>query len=315
MKLYIAGHTGLVGSALVRRFASRRGIELLTATRAELDLTDPLAVRRWLARMRPEVVIAAAGLTGGITANSTKPAEFIYQNLMIEVNLIHGAWDAGVQRLVNFGSSCMYPKFAPQPMRVESLMTGLVEPTSAPYAIAKWAGMSLCEAYARQYGVRFITVIPATVYGPHDSFHPTDAHVLSALIRKCHDVREQGLPNVTLWGSGAPRREFLYADDLAEACELVLERYIGPAPINIGSGTAPTIRELAALVAETVGYRGVIAWDRGRPDGAPEKRLECSAMQRLGWAPQTSLREGLARTYQWFLEHELMSKEAPCASS
>ena len=316
MKLYIAGHTGLVGSALMRRFASRQGIELLTATRAELDLTDTPAVHRWLARTRPEAVIASAGLTGGILANATRPAEFIHQNLMIEANLIHGAWAAGVTRLLNFGSGCMYPKLAPQPMCVEALMTGPVEPTSEPYAIAKWAGLSLCDAYRRQHGVRFVTVIPATGYGPGDSFDSDGAHVLSALIRKLHEAHERRQPAVTLWGSGEPRREFLYVDDLAEACEVMLERYDGPAPLNVGSGESHAIRDLAGLIAEVVGFPGIIQWDRSRPDGAPEKRLDSSAIRGLGWMARTTLREGLARTYQWFLEHETaVSRGASCTSS
>lgn len=316
MKLYLAGHTGLVGSALMRRLAARRDIELLTATRAELDLLDSQAVRRWLAHRRPEAAIVAAGLTGGILANTTRPADFIYQNLMIEANVIRGAWEAGATRLLNFGSSCMYPKQAPQPMRVGSLMTGPMEPTSAPYAFAKWAGLSLCEAYSRQHGVRFVTVIPATVYGPGDSFDQDEAHVLSALIRKCHEAKTQRQPALTLWGTGSPRRELIYADDLAEACELVLERYEGPAPLNIGSGESRTIDEMARLVAAAVGYAGSIRWDRSRPDGAPEKRLESSAVHALGWMPRTPLREGIARTYAWFLTQAAQASEVvACTSS
>lgn len=317
MRVYIAGHRGLVGSALVRRFEGHRGIELITATRAELDLTDRVAVRRFLARTRPETVILAAGLTGGIQANLARPADLIYQNLMIETTVIHGTWEAGVPRLLNFGSSCMYPKHAPQPMRVEWLMTGAVEPTSEPYAVAKWAGVSLCAAFSRQHGVRFISAIPATVYGPADSFDPDRAHVLSALIRKLHDAKAHGRGTVTLWGSGAPIREFVYADDVAEACEVLLERYEETAPVNVGPGQGVAVRDLAALIAEVVGFQGDIRWDPSTPDGAPEKRLESSAVKALGWSPRVDLREGLARTYQWFLEHEVASaqKAVPCASS
>lgn len=302
-RLYLAGHTGLVGSALVRRLESRKGIELLTATRAEVDLAESQAVHRWLARMRPDAVIIAAGRTGGILANATLPANFLYDNLMIEANLIHAAWNAGVKRLLNFGSSCMYPKHAPQPMRVELLMTGPVEPTSEPYAVAKWAGLSLCASYSRQYGVRFMSAIPATVYGPGDSFDPDSSHVLSALIRKFHDAKEQRQPTVTLWGTGEPRREFIYADDLASACELLLDQYDGDAPVNIGSGESHSVREMARLVADMVGFQGEIRWDRARPDGAPEKQLDSSAIRALGWSPRVNLRDGLTRTYQWFLDH------------
>lgn len=313
MRLYIAGHTGLVGSACVEYFSRRPDVVLLTAPRSELDLTDTQAVHRWLASERPDAVILAAGRVGGIAANIRSPAEFIYENLMIEANMIHGAWKAGVARLVNFGSSCMYPKQCPQPMRVELLMTGPVEPTSEPYAVAKWAGVSLCVAYSRQHNVRFVSAIPATVYGPGDSFDPESAHVLSALIRKLHAARQQRCQEVTLWGSGRARREFLYADDLASACAVLLQRYEAAAPVNIGSGASCTVRELASLVADVVGFEGQIRWDGTRPDGAPEKRLHSDVMRLLGWLPQVTLRDGVERTYRWFLEHE--TKEVSCASS
>jgi GDP-L-fucose synthase len=317
MKVYIAGHTGLVGSALLRRFGSRSDVEVVTAPRTEVDLMDAQAVRQFFRRVQPDVVMLAAGRVGGILANATFPAEFIYENVMIEAAVIHSAWEAGVKRLLNFGSSCMYPKHASQPMTPELLMTGSVEPTSEPYAVAKWAGLTLCNAYRRQYGVRFITAIPATVYGPGDSFNVESAHVLSALIRKFHEAREQGQREVSLWGTGGARREFLYADDLAEACEVLLECAHGETPINVGSGQVQSVRELAEAVKEVVGFEGEIRWDRSRPDGAPEKRLDSSVMNRLGWSARTPLSNGLKQTYQWFLEHEAgaIRKEPSCASS
>ena len=315
--IYVAGHTGLVGSALVRRFSGREGVRVLTATRADLDLMDACAVQAFLQRARPDVVIIAAGRVGGILVNFTHPAEFIYENLMIEANLIHGAWKAGIQRLLNFGSSCMYPKVCPQPMAPTQLMTGPVEPTSEPYAVAKWAGLTMAAAYSRQYGVRFINAIPCTVYGPGDNFDLNDAHVISALIRKFHEAREGGLREVSLWGTGAARREFIYADDLAEACDVVLERYTGETPINLGSGASQTIRNIAGLIREIVGFRGGIQWDQSKPDGAPEKVLDSSVLRGLGYAARTELRTGLERTYRWFLEHHTspIGATSSCASS
>lgn len=303
-KRYVAGHTGLVGSALLRRWADTPHVMLLVAARAELDLTDSRAVEGWLARSKPDEVIAAAGRVGGIIANANAPASFIYENLMIEANLIHGSWKAGVQRLLNFGSSCMYPKYCPQPMRPDHLMTGAVEPTSEPYAIAKWAGLSLCSSYNRQYGTRYVTAIPCTVYGPGDSFDPTQAHVLPALIRKFHDAKEHGEREVRLLGNGTAQREFIYADDLAEACGLLLRRYDRSDPVNIGSGESSSIRELATLIAEVVGFSGDVLWDRSAPDGAPAKVLDSSTIRGLGWAPRTDLRTGIEQTYHWFLERE-----------
>ena len=312
---YVAGHTGLVGSALVRRWGKEPSVRVLTAPRAELELTDAAAVQAWLKEHRPDEVILAAGKVGGIAANASEPVAFLYENLMMEANVITGAWKAGANRLLNFGSSCMYPKHCPQPMRPEHLMTGPMEPTSEPYAMAKWAGLSLCQSYNRQYGTRFITAIPCTVYGPGDHFDFHTAHVLSALIRKCHDAKAQGERAVTLWGTGTARREFVYADDLAEACDMVLARYDGNGPLNIGSGHVCTIRELAELVADVVGFGGEIQWDASKPDGAPEKRLDASAIHRLGWVVRTPLRDGVTRTYQWFLEHETkMAGNVACAS-
>lgn len=316
-RLYVAGHTGLIGSAFVRRFGGRPAVELLTTSRAEVDLTDTQVVRRWLLKTKPDVVVIAAGRVGGILANASFPVEFLYDNLMMEANLIQGAWAAGVKRLLNFGSACMYPKHCPQPMRPESLMTGPMEPTSEPYAIAKWAGMTLCASYNREYGARFVTAIPCTLYGPGDTFDPHEAHVLSALIWKLHQARESGERRVELWGTGNARREFLYVDDLVEACEALLRRDDGSEPINIGSGQSHTIRELASLVAGVVGFDGEMTWDASKPDGALEKLLDSSRMRGLEWAPRMPLRTGIEWTYRWFLEHEAPrgKREQACASS
>ena len=302
--VYVAGHTGLVGSALARRFSGRAGLRVLTAGRAELDLMDAQAVERFLSAEKPEVVIIAAGRVGGIAANSAKPAEFIRENLLIETSLIHASWKAGVKRLLNFGSACMYPKECPQPMMPRDLMTGKMEPTSEPYAAAKWAGMVLCSAYSRQYGVSYVTAIPSTVYGPGDNFDPLDGHVLSSLIRKFHEAAVRGDREVVLWGSGEPRRELIYSDDLAEACEIILGETQGDDPINVGGGESISIRELAGGVAAVTGFRGTVSWDRSRPDGPLEKLLESGPIRALGWKPRTGLRDGLERTFRWYLQQE-----------
>lgn len=315
MKLYLAGHTGLVGSALRRRLAGQSRYDVVVATRADVDLLHQAAVEAWLSRVRPDAVLIAAGRVGGILANSRRPAEFVYENLMIEAHLIHGAWSAGVKRVLNFGSSCMYPKDCPQPMRPDHLMTGPLESTSEPYAMAKWAGLAMCASYNRQYGTRFITAIPATVYGPGDSFDPDEAHVLSALIRKFHEAAERASPEVTVWGTGRARREFLYADDLAEACELLLDGEDATRPINVGPGRSWTIRELAELVAEVVGFHGAIRWDASRPDGAPAKTLDASVIQAMGWRARTDLRDGIAQTYRWFLKQPTGKFEVTANSS
>lgn len=300
--VYVAGHTGLVGSALARRFSGRQGLRLITAAHSELDLLDGRQVESFLLRERPEAVVLAAGRVGGIQANSARPAQFIYENLLIETHLIHGAWKAGVKRLLNFGSACMYPKECPQPMKPQDLMTGKMEPTSEPYAAAKWAGMILCSSYNRQYGASYVTAIPATVYGPGDNFDPEEGHVLSSLIRKFHEVSSRGERELTLWGSGNARREFIYADDLAEACDLILDGYRGNDPINVGVGESISIRELAGAVAEITGFRGTVAWDRSKPDGPLEKRLDSGPIRSMGWNPRVDFREGLEKTYRWFLQ-------------
>jgi GDP-L-fucose synthase len=299
-KLYVAGHTGLVGSALVRRFSRRRGVDLVTAGRAELDLADGKAVESFLQKTKPEVVIVAAGRVGGVLANSQYPAEFVHQNLMIQTNLIHGSWRAGIKRLLYFGSACMYPRDCPQPMSPDALLTGKLEPTSEPYAIAKLAGLSLCSSYNRQYGTDFVTAVPCNLYGPGDAFDSARSHVIPALIVKFHHARKTGARHVEVWGDGRARREFLYVDDLVEACELLLDSYHGSGPINIGSGEFATVRELAQWIAETVGYEGAIRWDASLPAGAPDKLLDSGAIKALGWSPRTDLREGLKRTYEWF---------------
>lgn len=302
--IYIAGHTGLVGSRLWRRLGVREGIRLVGAVRGELDLTDSVGVREFLQRERPDTVILAAGRVGGIQANARYPAQFLYENLMMEANLIHGAWRAGVRTLLNFGSSCMYPRECEQPMRPQDLMTGRLEPTSEPYAIAKWSGLALCDGIHRQYGSRYMTAIPCTVYGPGDHFDPDEGHVLPALLWRFHRAKEQGDETVVLWGTGQARREFIYVDDLAEACEILLEGYEGTDPVNIGSSESVSIHELARQIAQVVGFRGAIEWDRSRPDGAPDKRLDSSVIRSLGWKPRTGIQEGLIRTYRWFLEHK-----------
>jgi GDP-L-fucose synthase len=299
-RVYVAGHTGLVGSACLRRWTGRPGVELLTATRRELDLTDGPAVRRWMAERRPAVVVMAAGRVGGIRANATAPAEFIYENLMVEANLIDAAWRAGVGRVINFGSGCMYPKSCDQPMRVDQLLTGPMEPTSRPYAIAKLAGVAMVEAYNRQYGTAFTSVIPCTLYGPGDSFDPDGAHVIAALLRKLHEAAEQARPSITLWGSGNARREFLYVDDLIAAIELLLDRPALTGPVNIGFGESIAIHELAETIASVTGFTGRLEWDASQPEGPADKRLDSGWIRSVGWRPALTLREGLERTYRWW---------------
>lgn len=310
--VYVAGHTGLVGSALVRRFSNRPELKLITASRAELDLLDARQVEAFLAKEQPEAVVVAAGRVGGIQANASKPAEFIYENLLIETNLIHGAWKAGILRLLNFGSACVYPKQCPQPMRPEYLMTGKMEPTSEPYATAKWAGMVLCSSYNHQYDTAYVNVIPATVYGPGDNFDPQDGHVISSLIRRFHEAVSRADKEIMLWGSGLAMREFIYSDDLAEACELVLNKYEAEEPLNIGVGESISIRDLAGMIADITRFKGAIAWDQTKPEGAPDKRLDSSRISKMNWKPKTKLREGLEKTYRWYLEHEA---PAPLAAS
>jgi GDP-L-fucose synthase len=301
MKLFIAGHQGMVGSALVRRFQAEPDVSLVLRPLDALDLANQAAVSAFYAAERPDAVIVAAAKVGGIHANATYPAEFIYSNLAIATNCIDAAWHYGVQRLLFLGSSCIYPKHAPQPMPEDCLLTGPLEPTNEAYAVAKIAGLKLCEFYRRQYGVRFHSAMPTNLYGPGDNYHPQNSHVLPALIRRFHEAKVAGHPEVTAWGTGAPRRELLYVDDLADACAFLLRLDNPPDWVNVGTGTDVTIRELTELVAAVVGYPGRIVWDVSKPDGTPRKLLAVARLTTLGWRAHTGLREGVERTYATFL--------------
>lgn len=303
-RIYVAGHRGLVGSAIVRRLQAGGYRNVLTQTHAGLDLTQQEAVNRFFERERPEYVFIAAARVGGIYANNTYPAEFVYQNLMIESNIIHAAWRNQAQKLLFLGSSCIYPKHAPQPMKEEHLLTGHLEPTNEAYAIAKIAGIKMCTAYNRQYGTNYLSVMPTNLYGPGDNYDPKNSHVLPALIRRMHEAKTQQQPEVVIWGTGSPRREFLYSDDLADACVFLMERYnaadLGEF-VNIGVGREITIRELAELVAEVVGFGGRLTFDSSKPDGTPRKLLDVSRLQALGWQAKTGFREGIAMAYADYL--------------
>ena len=296
-KIFVTGHRGMVGSAIVRRLQAGGYTNLLTRTRAELDLTDQRAVHAYLAEQKPDYVVVGAAKVGGIQANNTYRADFIYQNLLIETNLIHGAHLAGVQRLMFLGSSCIYPRDAAQPIREDALLTGPLEPTNEPYAIAKIAGVKLAESYSRQYGRQYISVMPTNLYGPNDNYDLESSHVLPALLRKAHEARQRGDAELVVWGSGTPRREFLYVDDLADACvHLMQQGYDGPL-VNIGCGQDVTIRELAETVMDVVGCKAKITFDASKPDGTPRKLLDVSRLAALGWRARTSLREGIALAY------------------
>jgi GDP-L-fucose synthase len=298
--VFVAGHGGMVGAALVRRLA-REDVELLTVRRSEVDLRDQAAVFGWLAKARPQVMFLAAARVGGIVANNTLRAEFLYDNLIIASNLIHAAHLNGVEKLMFLGSSCIYPRLAPQPLREDSMLTGPLEPTNEPYAIAKIAGIKMVEAYRAQYGSDFINVMPTNLYGPGDNYHPEYSHVVAALIRRFHEARVSGISNVAVWGTGTPRREFLYVDDLADACIHLMKIYSSDELVNIGTGEDITIAEFARLVAGIVGYSGDISFDPSRPDGTPQKLLDVNRLARLGWRARTSLADGIKLAYQAYL--------------
>ena len=302
-RVFVAGHRGMVGSALVRRLVREGFDDLVLRTRAELDLADAGAVRAFFQAERPEYVFLAAARVGGILANDTCPVEFLRDNLAIELSVIPAAHEAGVRRLLFLGSSCVYPRLAPQPLREEYLLTGPLEPTNEWYAVAKIAGIKLCQAYRRQHGAEFFSVMPTNLYGPGDDFDLAKSHVLPALIRRFHEAKQAGASSVLLWGSGTPRREFLHVDDLADACLHIMRVPDPPDLLNIGVGDDLTIAELAALVADIVGFRGTIDYDRTRPDGTPRKLLDVTRLQALGWQARIALRAGIEETYAWYLAH------------
>ena len=302
-RIYVAGHAGLVGSAITRRLRAGGFTNILTAERDELDLRDQAAVDRWFVANRPEFVFLVAGTVGGILANSTRPAEFIYDNMMIHATVVHAAYREGARKLLYLGSSCIYPRECPQPMREEHLLTGPLEPTNEPYAVAKIAGIKLCQAYRRQYGCDFISAMPTNLYGPNDNFDLASSHVLPALIRKFHDAKTAGRAEVVIWGTGSPRREFLHVDDLADACLFLMERYDGDTHINVGTGEDLSIKELAEMVREEVYPSARLTFDTSKPDGTPRKLLDVSRLHTLGWRHRTALREGIASTYRWFLDN------------
>jgi GDP-L-fucose synthase len=298
--VFVAGHGGMVGSALMRRLA-RENVELLTAARGELDLRDQAAVFGWFAEKRPQVVFFAAAKVGGIAANNALRAEFIYDNLIIATNVIHAAHLNGAEKLMFLGSSCIYPKLAPQPLHEDSILTGPLEPTNEPYAIAKIAGIKMVEAYRSQYGSDFINVMPTNLYGPGDNYHPEYSHVVAALIRRFHEAKVSGISNVMVWGTGTPRREFLYVDDMADACIHLMKTYSSAELVNIGTGEDIAIAEFARLVAATIGYTGKIGFDPARPDGTPQKLLDVGRLAKLGWRAHTSLQDGIKLAYQAYL--------------
>jgi GDP-L-fucose synthase len=304
-RVLVTGHRGMVGSACVRRLA-REKVEILTAGRDALDLRNQAAVTRYMEENRPDVVVIAAAKVGGILANDTYPAEFLYENLMIETNLIHASHLSGVSKVLFLGSSCIYPRDAPQPIAEDALLTGPLEKTNEWYAIAKIAGIKLCQAYRRQYGCDFISAMPSNLYGANDYFHPERSHVIPALIRRFHEAAQRGDAEVVCWGSGRPRREFLYVDDLADACVFLLERYSGEGHINVGTGSDVTIAELAAMIAEATGFQGRIAWDTSKPDGTMLKRMDVSRLADMGWTATTAFPDGLRAAYAWFMAQELV---------
>ncbi|MEQ9434987.1 GDP-L-fucose synthase [Hyphomonas sp.] len=302
-RVFVAGHRGMVGAAIVRRL-EQENCEVITAGRDELNLLDQADVRTWMADRKPDAVVLAAAKVGGIVANATYPADFLYENLVIETNVIEAAFRAEVSKLLFLGSSCIYPKLAPQPITEDALLTGPLEPTNEWYAIAKIAGLKLCEAYRRQYGVDYISGMPTNLYGPGDNFHLENSHVIPALMRKAHDAKQSGAGSMEIWGTGSPLREFLHVDDCADALVFLLREYSGDQHVNVGSGTDLTIADLARKVMVAVGFDGKLTFDPSRPDGTPRKLMSGDKIAKLGWAPRINLDAGLKSTYAWFLEHE-----------
>jgi GDP-L-fucose synthase len=301
-RVWVAGHRGLAGSALVRRLG-REGCTVLTAERSAVDLESSAAVGQWMMEHQPHAIFLAAAKVGGILANKLHPADFLSRNLLIELSVINAAFKSGVEKLLFLGSSCIYPRAAPQPIPEEALLTGPLEPTNEAYALAKIAGIKLCQSYRQQYGSDFISAMPTNLYGPNDNFHPDHAHVPAALMMRFHGAKMQGLPNVKVWGTGSPRREFLFVDDLADACIFLMKNYSGPVAINVGTGEDLTIRSFAETVRAVVGYEGELVFDPSYPDGTPRKMLDVSRLTAMGWRAQTHLAEGLAMTYRWYRDH------------
>jgi GDP-L-fucose synthase len=299
-RVWVAGHRGMVGSALLRRL-QREDCEILTVGHDQVDLTRQADTEDWMAAARPQAVFVAAAHVGGIHANDSYPADFLFKNLAIETNVIHAAWKIGVEKLLFLGSSCIYPREAPQPILEAALLTGPLEPTNEWYAVAKIAGLKLCQAYRRQHGCEFISAMPTNLYGPGDNFHPVNSHVPAALLRRFHEAKEAGVAEVTVWGTGRPRREFLFVDDLADACVFLMERYSDDSHVNVGTGTDIAIADFAQSVMRVVGYRGRVVYDTSRPDGMPRKVMDVSRLAGLGWTAPTSLEDGLGRYYRWFL--------------
>ena len=309
-RIFVAGHRGLVGSAIVRKLRANGYANLITRPREQLDLLDQAAVHRFFRDEKIEYAFIAAARVGGILANATHQAEFLYENLVIATNTIHAAFEAGTEKLLFLGSSCIYPRLAPQPMREDVLLTGALEPTNEGYALAKIAGLKLCEYYQRQFGRRFISAMPTNLYGPGDNFHETQSHVIPGMMRRFHEAKVSRASEVVVWGSGTPRREFLHVDDLAEALWLLMERYEDSATINVGSGEEVTIRQLAETMADVVGFAGKVVFDSTKPDGVPRKLLDTSRISALGWRPTHSLHDGLRQTYEWAIEHAVFGAVA-----
>ena len=302
-KIFVAGHRGMVGSALVRALEAAGFTNLITRDRAELDLADSAAVTKFFEKEKPAIVIFAAAKVGGIKANNDKPVEFLLENLSVQNNVIAAAHENGVRKLLFLGSSCIYPKLAPQPIPEGALLSGPLEPTNEAYAIAKIAGVKLCQAFSREYGDNFISAMPTNLYGPNDNFDLETSHVLAALLRKAHEAKRSGARELVVWGTGTPRREFLHVDDCASACLFLIEKYDSPDIINVGCGEDISIRELAEMICDVVGFKGELAWDKTEPDGTPRKLLDVSKLRGLGWRPTIPLRDGVARTYDWFLKN------------